>query len=215
MKDFRAFSVAFVAVALLGAVLAPAPAGAQAVTDQWSTVTMPTAPPVKAVTVDPKTTALVVMDFVKTRCTPQGRPRCAVDIPAIAKLIGEARGHGMFVVYTQIGNLTRDDFAAALAPLANEPVLLHTAVDKFYGTDLDQMLKDHGVKSVILTGTAANGAEIGTATAAALRGYKVIVPADGMPADTPFAEAFVAWNVVNGPILSDACTLTTIDQISF
>ena len=45
-----------------------APASAQTVIDEWSSVKAPPAPELKPVTVDPKTTALLVMDFVKQTC---------------------------------------------------------------------------------------------------------------------------------------------------
>ena len=42
------------------------------------------------------------------------------------------------------------------------------------GDDLDQRLKAHGVKTVILCGTSAQGVGLGTGAAAAQRGYYVI-----------------------------------------
>jgi nicotinamidase-related amidase len=50
---------------------------------------------------------------------------------------------------------------------------------------------------------------------AALRGFKVIVPVDAMPGDTPFTEAFTAWNLANAPNIGTATTLTKVDLIRF
>ena len=88
-------------------------------------------------------------------------------------------------------------------------------VDKFVGTDLEKILKEKGAKTVIVVGTAAHGAVLYTASAAAMRGMKVIVPVDGVSADTTYIEQYVAWHLVNVPVIGPAFTLTTIDQITF
>jgi nicotinamidase-related amidase len=66
-----------------------------------------------------------------------------------------------------------------------------------------------------VVGCAAQGAVIYTASGAALRGLKVIVPVDGMSADTPYAEQYVAWHLVNAPRVGAQTTLTKIDLIRF
>ena len=56
-------------LAALAAVLVyAAPAPAQTIIDEWASVKAPLAPALKDVTLDPKTTALLVMDFVKQTC---------------------------------------------------------------------------------------------------------------------------------------------------
>lgn len=42
-----------------------APASAQTIIDEWQSIQAPPAPTLKAVTVDPKTTALLVLDIIK------------------------------------------------------------------------------------------------------------------------------------------------------
>jgi nicotinamidase-related amidase len=69
--------------------------------------------------------------------------------------------------------------------------------------------------TVIVVGTAAHGAVIYTASGAAMRGMKVIVPVDGVSADTPYAEQYTAWHLANAPLVSNAVTLTTIGDIKF
>ena len=49
---------------LAAAVIYAAPASAQTIIEEWQNVKVPPAPELKAVTVDPKTTALLMMDFV-------------------------------------------------------------------------------------------------------------------------------------------------------
>jgi nicotinamidase-related amidase len=95
------------------------------------------------------------------------------------------------------------------------------AVDKFIlgnqDTGLEKMLKDRGITSVITVGTAAHGAVLYTASAAALRGFNVIVPVDGMSGDgqNTFIEQYVAYNLTSAPVVSSKITLTRIDMIKF
>ena len=54
-----------------------------------------------------------------------------------------------------------------------------------------------------------------TASGAAMRGMKVIVPVDGVSADNTYAEQYTAWHLANAPLVGAAVTLTTIDDIRF
>ena len=102
-----------------------------------------------------------------------------------------------------------------MAPRADEPAV-KAGVDKFMGTDLEKILKDHAIKTVIVTGTSAHGAVLYTASAAALRGFDVVVPVDGFSAEEPFAELYTAWHLKNAPAsVSAHVTLTSAAQIAF
>ena len=92
---------------------------------------------------------------------------------------------------------------------------MRSGVDKFHGTELDAILEARGIKTVIVTGTVANGAVLFTATAAALRGYKVVVPVDCMPAVDLYAEQFTVWQLANGPGTKNAATLVRSTGIDF
>ena len=69
----------------------------------------------------------------------------------------------------------------------------------------------------IAVGTAAHGAVLYTSTAAALRGFNVIVPVDGMSGNgqNTYIEQYVAYNLTNAPVFSPKVTLTSIDMIKF
>ena len=209
-------------LAALGAVLIyAAPAPAQTIIDEWSSVKAPPAPALKPVTVDPKTTALLVMDLVKQTCNDKARPRCVASIPKIEKLLAAARAQGVMVIFTTVPPVPIADTLPALAPKGNEPVV--TAwVDKFIlvdkDTGLEKMLKDKGITTVITVGTAAHGAVLYTSSAAALRGFNVIVPVDGMSGDgqNTYIEQYVAYNLTSAPGgVSAKITLTRIDMIKF
>ena len=92
------------------------------VIDIWDEVEPPPAPKLRPVDLDPKNSALLVLDIQDGNCNSERRPRC---------------------------------------------------VDKFYGTELAEILQEAGVETVVLVGTAAEGAILNTATGAALRGYNV------------------------------------------
>ena len=180
----------------------------------------PPAPELKAVTLDPKTTALLVMDLVKQTCNNERRPRCVASIPKIEKLLAAARAQGVMLIYTTVPPVPIADTLPAVAPKGNEPVVV-AWVDKFIlgnqDTGLEKMLKDRGVTAVIPVGTAAHGAVLYTSSAAALRGFNVIVPVDGMSADgqNTYIEQYVAYNLTTAPAVSPKISLTRIDMIKF
>ena len=131
------------------------------------------------------------------------------------KLLGEARAKGMLVVYSNSGKGTPADILKDIAPAAGDPVV-HASVDKFMGTDLDKILKDKGIKSVIVNGTAAHGAVLYTGSAAALRGMQVIVPVDGMTSEDLYYEQATAWLFAKGTGgIGPKVTLTRSDMIKF
>ena len=192
--------------------LAVSAASAQTIVDEWATVKAPPAPELKPANLDPKTTALLMLDFVAPNCTQ--RPRCMASIPAVKKLLGEARAKGMLIVYATGPTGKRADTVAEVAPTDSEPVV-STGVDKFVNTDLEKILKAGGTQTVIAMGTAAHGAVLYTASAASLRGMKVILPVDGMSADSPYVEQYTAWHLTNAPLVARNVTLTKIDLIKF
>ena len=201
--------------ALVAAVaLAAGAASAQAanIIDEWASVKTPAAPALKPVTVDPKTTALLMLDFMNQNCGK--RPRCLDTIPGMKKLLDAARAAKATVVYSIIANSTTADVIKDVAPLADEPHVL-SGPDKFRNTDLEKILKDKGIATVIVAGTAANGAVLYTGSGAALRGMNVIVPVDGLSAVEAYAELSTVWTFTNAPSVSAKSTLTKVDMIKF
>jgi len=188
--------------------------GAQTIIDQWSSVTAPPPPPLKAVMIDKNSTVLLMLDFNEQTCNMQRRPRCIESIPKVKRLLTAARTAGVPVVYTLGGGGKAADLPKELAPAGGEPAML-AGVDKFMGTDLEKILKEKGAKTVIVVGTAAHGAVLYTASASAMRGMKVIVPVDGVSGDTTYIEQYVSWHLVNVPVIGPAFTLTTLDQVTF
>jgi nicotinamidase-related amidase len=187
-------------------------ASAQTIVDKWVSVPQPAAPSLKPVTIDPKTTALLMLDFMTQNCGK--RPSCIASLPAMKKLLADARAAKVPVVYSIIGNSTTADVMPDVTPHADEP-WVQAGPDKFLNTDLAKILKDKGIQTVIVTGTASNGAVLFTAAGAAFRGMNVIVPVDGMSAADPYADLASTFMFVNSPSLSTKTTLTKADMIKF
>ena len=204
-----------VAVGLaLAALAALPPARAADIIADWPTLQMPPPPTLKPASVDPKTTALFLLDFMNTNCGE--RPRCVEAVPKLKALMDRSRAAGMLVAYTLPGGGKIID--PGLAPREGEVVdQKQGGPDKFLGSDLDQRLKDHGIKTVILCGTSAQGVGLGTGAAAAQRGYNVIYPVDCNPSESAFREAYAAWHMGGGgpPVTTKLVTVTRSDMIQF
>ena len=191
-----------------------APAFSQTIVDEWAAVKVPPAPELKTVKIDSKGTALLMLDFNKQTCNAERRPRCVASIPKVQKLLTEARAKGIPVIYSLSAGAAVADIAKELAPVTGEPVV-SSGPDKFFGTDLEKILREKGVKTVMVVGTASHGAVLYTASGAALRGMQVIVPVDGISAEVTYAEQYVAWHLSNAPRFSTLVTLTKVDLIGY
>ncbi len=203
------------AVAMQAATPAPttaAPAGAGA-----TTAITPTLPAPVAVQLDPKTTAYLVLDVTSTICEP--RKSCMATLSAVASLLKKARDAQVFVAYSD----TPGTSTIIVGPAANEPKVTGRA-DKFFGTKLDDLLKEKGIKTVVIVGYVANGAVLYTAFGANIRGYTVVVAEDGTGAEDPFALLLTRYqllnepgfnNPTNAPLVEGRVTLSRSDLITF
>jgi hypothetical protein len=77
MKRTLLIAIGLAAALAVAAVL---PARAVDIIEEWGNVKAPPAPALKPVTVDAKTTALLLLDFINPNCT--NRPRCMANLPA-------------------------------------------------------------------------------------------------------------------------------------
>jgi nicotinamidase-related amidase len=212
--------VAAIAAALTSPVVSPA----ETIIDEWSSVKPPPPPELKSVTLDPKTTAILVIDLIKQTCNEQRRPRCVASIPKVEKLLAEARAHGASVIYSlfpspnpaTFPNPVIGDYVPAVAPKGDEPVVT-SFVDKFAlgdkDTALQKMLKDKGITTLVPVGTTPHNGVLFTSVAAALRGFNPVVPVDGMSGNNAYEDQVAAYTLANSIVYK--VTLTTIDMIKF
>jgi len=199
-------------VALFGS-----PSVADVISD-WNSAVAPPPPELKEVTVDPSTTALLFLDIMKGNCT--ARPRCVAAMPNLKRLHDEARAHNMVVWYSLVGSngkATPDDIMdPAIKPRAGE-WYRQPGPDKFMGSTLEPTLKQAGIKTVIVCGNSFQGATVGTASGAAQRGYKVIVPVDCSAAEDVYHEQYAAFHLAKGgPAgVTSNVTMTRSSMIKF
>ena len=211
----KSISLAAAAGALLLAMLGSPKAD---VVSDWSKAEMPKPPELKEVTIDPSTTALLLLDIMKQNCS--ARPRCVAAVPAIKKVHDDARAHNMLVWYSLVGSdgkATPDDIMdPAIKPRPGE-WYRQSGADKFLGSTLEPLLRQSGIKTVIICGNSYQGATVGTASEAAQRGLKVIVPVDCSAGEDVFNELYATWHLAKGGpvIVTGAVTLTRSGMIKY
>jgi len=197
------------------------PSSAETIIDEWPNVKAPPPPQLKSVTLNPRTTALLMTDLIKQTCN-EKRPRCVASIPKVEKLLASARASGVTVIYTLFPSPAPDKFAnpvigdvlPAIAPKGDEPVVI-SFVDKFAlgdkDTGLQKMLKDKGITTVVLVGGASHNGILFTAVSAALRGFEVIVPVDGISGNNSYEDQLAAYTLTSSIVYK--VTLTSTDMI--
>jgi hypothetical protein len=135
------------AVAFFAGIGGTDPVRAADIIADWPSVKLPPPPELKPVTLDGKTTALLVLDVMKENCGV--RPRCPDTVPKIKALLDRARAAGALVACTLPNGGSIID--PSIAPLDGEIVEQKPGgPDKFLGSDLDQRLKARGIKTVII-----------------------------------------------------------------
>jgi nicotinamidase-related amidase len=160
----------------------------------------PALPAPVAVTLDPKSTALVVLDIINPTCS--ARPACNDSIPAIQALIKKARDASVPVVYTNTA--AANAIVPQVAPAAGDVTVVPTNADKFNNPDFDATFKAKKVTTLLLVGTRANGAVLYTAFEANVRGYTVVVAVDGISGSIPFETTVAEWQMLNQPGFTNA-----------
>ena len=145
------------------------------------------------VAVDRATTAVLIMDFVDPLCP--SAPACMEALPNVVRILSWARAEGLFVVHTRGGNGTA---LPDVAPIAGEPSVEGRA-DKFLNTPLDQLLRDKGIKTLIVTGYSGTGAVLYTSFEANARGYTVVAMDDAMPTALPVQAYIARFQLLNQP----------------
>ncbi len=164
---------------------------------------------------NPARRALVVCDMINDHLTP-GRPlevpRARGIVDSLARRIGEARASGVPVVYV-LDRHTPDDpeldewgahalegsegaeVWPPLAPQSGDRIVTKASYSGFHGSDLERVLDDLAVDTMVLTGCSSEVQLLATATDALQRGFSVEMPVDSQAGNTETGEA-VALGVV-------------------
>jgi nicotinamidase-related amidase len=176
----------------------------------------PNLPEPRPVTVDPRTTAVLVLDL-STRCD-DPRQICSELIPVIASFLPRARAAGVLIVYTvslSARGTALGEVSAGLGRQEDEPVVYPDGTDKFVGGELIALLRERRIERVIVTGSSANQAVLYTASGAA-RNHRLptIVPIDGMNTDNPYEYEYTLHQL-NNVSFASLFTFTTLDMLEF
>ena len=173
-------------------------------------------------------TAVLVIDLIEEFVTGRlGNPRAQAVVPRVRRLLDVARGAGLRVVYVTDAHLPGIDHefevwgahaeagtpgamvVPELEPAQGDLHLHKRRYSAFYATGLDELLRELGVETVILTGVLTNICIQHTAADAYFRGYKVILPADCVDAltDAEQADSLAFMRRMYGAELTDSGTL--------
>jgi len=185
------------------------------------TLQMPALPDPVRVTLNPATTALLVLDYVEDICNTQ--PKCKSQmLPAMTPFMARVRKAGMTVAYgTRERNMAH--WLAEVAPAPGDIKIVNTAQDRFYNTDLDKQLKAKGITTIIMVGWKISGSLTYSSVGATLRDYTVVIPMDTTAATTDYEQTIGFYqvlnqgngNLTNQPLKPKAPTLTRTDLITF
>jgi hypothetical protein len=206
------------ALALCGGASAAPAAQAPA---KMITLQMPATPDPARVTLDPKTTALIVLDYVEDICNNQVSCKTKM-VPAMTPFMERVRKAGLTVAYgTRAPNQTK--WLKEVAPAPGDIRITNTAQDRFYNTDLDKELKAKGIKTLIMVGWKISGSVTYTSVGAMARDYTVVIPVDTTSAGSDYETTIGFYNVLNSgnanlpnqPLKPSAVTLTRTDMITF
>ena len=164
---------------------------------------------------DPRTTALIVVDMQNDFCSAQGHygrsganvADFAAVIAPVGRMIDLARRHGATIVFTRLlygpGGAMEDRHAIrprrwssrgarlvpgtwggevveALKPRADDVVVDKAGYSAFEGTNLEQVLRERGIRTVLMTGVVSYACVLATAFSAFDKNFDVVMVADAV-----------------------------------
>jgi maleamate amidohydrolase len=150
--------------------------------------------------------AVVVVDFIEGFTDPESALACDADaaVAATRALLDGARAASVPVFFTTVSYSDADlkraamfvakapalatlrpgspwvEVDARLARTEDEPVLVKLFASAFFGTPLDELLREAGCDTVIVAGASTSGCVRATAVDALQYGYRVLVPRDAV-----------------------------------
>jgi nicotinamidase-related amidase len=157
--------------------------------------------------IDPKKTAMIVVDmqndFVASGAAME-TPAARAVVPKLAEALKICRDAGLKVIYTAhvhrrdgsdmglfddmhppianrealVDGTPGVDIYSDLAPAPDEHVIKKHRYSGFFGTDLDMILREWGVDTVIISGTTTENCCHATARDAMFRNYRVVFLSD-------------------------------------
>ena len=157
--------------------------------------------------INPAKTVLIVVDMQNdfvAKGAPMETPAALAMVPMLAESLKACRAAGIKVIYTahvhrpdgsDLGNFKELDariathkalvdgtsgveIYPALAPAPGEHLVKKNRYSAFFGTDLDTVLREWGIDTVIISGTTTENCCLSTARDALFRNYRVVFLSD-------------------------------------
>jgi len=177
-------------------------------------------------------TALMVVDMQNDFVNEDGRMYVGNPvrkiIDNIQTILAKARKTNIPIVYTQdwhrkddpefkiwpahcVEGTVNAEIVQSLKPASEDFVVKKTSYDPWFMTELEDLLNQLKIKTIVVTGTVSNICVLHTVAGATLRGYESVIPTDCIAAinevDQEFALRQIAF-LYKG-------ALTTSDMLSF
>jgi len=160
--------------------------------------------PTLAELVDPRRTALVVVDVQNDFCDPARTPEAGAMLPTLRQVIEEARWADVLIIYTKASHSDKTNSPVWLTRFASRPaqattcqegtpgeamhpdfqpqpgelVVVKHRYSAFIGTNFEIMLRAHHVETLVFAGIATNVCVESTVRDAFQRDYWTVVLSD-------------------------------------
>ncbi len=152
----------------------------------------PNRPQAKPLTLDSKSTAILVLDL-NARCD-DAKQVCSKITGPVGDFLDKARAAAVPIIYSVSASAKEKPVSELAAPLRrkeSESIIYPDGFDKFQGGELQTFLKDKGAKTLIITGSSTNSAVLYTATTAArIYRYNIVIPMDGVNAASRYEQEY-------------------------
>ena len=172
----------------------------------------------RSIRIDPKSTAIVVVDMVNEFCKPGGAmvsPGYETLVPPQKRVIGAARQCScpvLWVVDTHRKNVRQDreflkrtphciegswgaQVIEDLDPGPDDVYIVKRRYSAFFNTDLDLTLRDLRIDTVVVFGVVTNICVRSTVHDAFFLGYQAVVPEDCVAATGPREQASSLYDI--------------------
>jgi nicotinamidase-related amidase len=198
-----------------------------------TTVDVPEIPYQDKLELEAERTAFIVIDMQNDFVKPEGSlvvPDALDSVINIKNLLDRARSAGIKVIYTQDTMFPEDpefdlwpkhcvkdtwgwQIVSELEPKEVDLICRKNRYDGFYGTWMDHFLNNNWqIENVVIVGTVSNICVLHTAASAGLRWYHVVIPADGITANTEFDQALTLHQVSS---LYNGSVVRSVEDIHF
>ena len=172
----------------------------------------------KELSIDPSSTALILIDLQKGITRNPTAPHAAADVVSRAVRLADAfRVHRSTVVLVRVAfaadgsdrlkmptdakpptkapSADWSEIVGELGPRAGDLVVTKRQWGAFYGTDLDLHLRRRGIRTIVIGGISTNFGVESTARDAYERAYALVFVEDAMSAMSAEGHAFATSNI--------------------